>query len=240
MFSKTELFKVRLSFLCILIILFLAFGAKIGMEFQKSPSPFVASLPLERQFSLQLLRGFLGGLRPVVADFAWIRLVVAWDRQQWFRVFENIQIATRTQPESILFWEVGAWYLAWNAAYAERANLLEPPFKRIQNERYWIDQGKKLLLEGIEFHADDYRLKLQLGILHMERTRDYEAAFQAFDHASRMPKAPAYVGRLAGNALEKTGEVQRTWDYWQKLLREAPSERDRAMIEKKIVKLKKP
>lgn len=201
---------------------------------------FKSKISMERQLSLQLIKGVFGGLRPAIADIAWIRLTYAWDRQQWFRVYENIKIATRIQPESEMFWEVGSWYLAWNAALSERRNLLEKPQKRLQNEKYWVQEGQKLLKEGLSYHPQSSKLWVQLGILHMERTRHYEEAFHAFLTASELPGARSYVARLAGNALEKSGDYSRAIAYWESLLDQAKTEGDRAMIEKKLLKLKKP
>ncbi len=214
-------------------------GKRFFEEIQPQPE-LNAYLPLGKRFEQQFIRGVLGGWRPVVADIAWLRVTTSWESRQWNRLYENIRIATRMQPESLIFWDMGAWHLAWNASLAERNNRLESRMEvRKEQELYWVEQGKNLLEEGTIYHPTHYKLWLQLGLLHQERRHDYRAAYECFLKSSQFDGAPSYVARMAGYALEKQGDPEAALNYWEKLLEKSSHLSDRSLIEKRLLKLKK-
>jgi hypothetical protein len=198
------------------------------------------TLPWEKRFQQKVIQGVFGGFRGVIADVAWLNVTTAWESRRWVRVQENIWIATRIQPESLLFWDVGAWHLAWNASLGERNNVMEISLqRRMDRERFWVEQGRRLLEEGLVYHPQSYKLWLQLGWVHHQRRHDYGAAYECFLKAGESPGAPSYVPRLAGYALEKQGETQKAIEYWKSLLEKSTRPVDRSMIEKHLLKLEK-
>ena len=60
----------------------------------------------------------LSGFRSLVADVVFIQAHVAWERTEWGRVFLLFREATTLQPRSVMFWDMAAWHMAWNASVA--------------------------------------------------------------------------------------------------------------------------
>ena len=60
----------------------------------------------------------LSGFRSVIADFLFIQAHVAWERTEWARVLLLFRQVTTLQPRSVLFWDMAAWHMAWNASAA--------------------------------------------------------------------------------------------------------------------------
>ena len=215
-------------------------GGKLFLEAIKPAPAAQSSLSWGKRVQQQLIQGVLGGWRPVVADIAWLRVTTAWESRQWTQLYESLRIATQTQPESLLFWDMGAWHLAWNASLGEKNNRFESRAEiRKERELYWIEQGRLILEEGTVYHPDHYKLWLQLGMLHQQRRQDYEAAFRCFLKSSELPGAPSYVARMAGYLLEKQGDKERAREYWQSLLARSIRPSDRQLIEKRLLKLEK-
>ncbi len=226
----------------VLLILMIVWGGggKLFYEGMNLSPENKTSLSWGNRFEQQLICGVLGGWRPVVADLAWLRVTTSWESRQWSRLHENIRMAVRMQPESLLFWDIGAWHLAWNASLGERNNRLESQMeKRHERELYWIEQGRSLLEEGVRYHPNHFKIWLQLGLLHQERRHDFGAAYDCFLRASHLEGAPGYVARLAGYALEKQGDRARALEYWNDLLERSSNPADRTLIEKRLLKLEK-
>jgi hypothetical protein len=66
----------------------------------------------------------LSGFRSLVADVAFIQAHVAWERTEWGRVLLLFREATILHPRSVLFWDMAAWHMAWNARSRRTARSL--------------------------------------------------------------------------------------------------------------------
>ena len=91
----------------------------------RSPRP-IASLHFARSLSISALReqigqlGFIAGIErfsSLVADVLFIQAHVAWERTEWGRVLLLFRQVTTLQPRAILFWDMAAWHMAWNAEH---------------------------------------------------------------------------------------------------------------------------
>src|SRR5450755_4716411 len=60
----------------------------------------------------------LSGFRSLVADVLFIQAHVAWERTEWGRVLLLFRQVTTLQPRALLFWDMAAWHMAWNASAA--------------------------------------------------------------------------------------------------------------------------
>src|SRR5213079_3455893 len=60
----------------------------------------------------------LSGFRAIVADGLFIQAHVAWEQTEWGRVLLLLRQVTTLQPRSILFWDMAAWHMGWNASVA--------------------------------------------------------------------------------------------------------------------------
>jgi hypothetical protein len=166
--------------------------------------------------------GLLAGFRGVVADFIWIQSHSRWEKHQWLQQYNDMQIATMLQPQSVLLWDLGAWHMAWNIAYAERvATNNYTAAQGIKRERVWHERGRDFLLRGLQNIPNKYDLYFKLGWLYFSKFNQspegYAKAAQYFYQAAQFKEAPTYVGRLYARCLESTGDLKGAYDYWKYL-----------------------
>ncbi|MEO5719887.1 MAG: hypothetical protein ABIR71_00270, partial [Chthoniobacterales bacterium] len=134
----------------------------------------LASLPLELDLREQIGQlGFvaaLSGFRAVVADFLFIRAYIAWERTEWSRVLFLFRQITTLQPRSILFWDMAAWHMAWNASTAALHDSSQPrPALRLKAQREYFDLGRDFLEHGIRNNPDRPQLYEALGRLYRDK-----------------------------------------------------------------------
>jgi hypothetical protein len=202
----------------------------------------VLKLPMERQLSLlhrQLhfravefnlgLReqigqlGFvaaLSGFRSLVADVLFIQAHVAWERTEWGRVLLLFRQVTTLQPRAILFWEMAAWHMAWNASVAALNDPAQPRLAlRIKAQREYFALGKDFLERGIQNNPERPQLYESLARLYKEKYKDHEPASEFFAKAAALPGAPSYDKRFAAYELsycegrEREAYEQLRWLY---------------------------
>src|SRR6185295_13858761 len=88
----------------------------------------------------------LSGFRSLVADVAFIQAHVAWERTEWGRVLLLFREATTLQPHSILFWDMAAWHMSWNASVAALNDPSQPrQALRVKAQREYFALGRDFL-----------------------------------------------------------------------------------------------
>ena len=133
----------------------LAFGVvRLPLEHKLVGPDRTSGAPLNLHLRDQLGQlGFvaaLSGFRSLVADFLFIQAHVAWERTEWGRVLLLFRQATTLQPRSILFWDMAAWHMAWNASAAALNDQTQPRASlRIKAQREYFALGKDFLERGI-------------------------------------------------------------------------------------------
>jgi hypothetical protein len=144
----------------------------------------------------------LSGFRSLVADVAFIQAHVAWERTEWGRVLLLFREATTLQPRSVLFWDMAAWHMAWNASVA----ALHDPFlpndalrRKAQHE--YVALGKDFLERGIKNNPDRPQLYESLARLYKEKLNNHAAAARLFARAAALPSAPGRDKRFAAYEL---------------------------------------
>jgi tetratricopeptide (TPR) repeat protein len=196
--------------LLVLIVAVLAFGA--------------ARLPLEHglleqhralhfqgvDFNLGLREGLgqtafiaaLSGFRSVIADGLFIKAQVAWENTEWGRVLLLFRQATTLEPRSVLFWDMAAWHMGWNASAAA---LNDPtiPRRALREKaaREYYDIGKDFLERGIRYNPDKPQLYESLARLYQQKYNDHLHASQMYAKAAQLPNAPSYDKRFAAYEL---------------------------------------
>lgn len=184
----------------------LLFGAvRIPMEHQLEQSHHRAGLrAVDFDLSLREQLGQLGfvaalsGFRSVVADALFIQAHVAWERTEWGRVLLLFRQVTTLQPRAILFWDMAAWHMAWNASVAALRDPRQPRLAlRVKAQREYFALGKDFLERGIRNNPDRPQLYEALGRLYRDKYNDHEKAADAFGKAAARPGAPSYDKRFA-------------------------------------------
>ncbi len=146
----------------------------------------------------------LSGFRSPLAAFLWIDLHTAWENTEWGRMAGIIDTVTTLQPRSLLYWDLSAWHMAYNASVAAMQDEKQPSEAlRIRAQRQYFELGKEILQRGIRNNPDSYQLYLQLGVLLRDKFEDHCGSADAFLRASEFPDAPLYCRRFAGYEMAR-------------------------------------
>jgi hypothetical protein len=144
----------------------------------------------------------LSGFRAPVADALFIQAHVAWEQTEWGRVLLLFRQITTLQPRSVLFWDMAAWHMAWNASVAAMNDSTQPRLAlRIKAQREYFALGKDFLERGISNNPDKSQLYEALGRLYKEKYNDHAHAAEFFAKAAALPGAPSYDKRFAAYEL---------------------------------------
>ena len=144
----------------------------------------------------------LSGFRSLVADVLFVQAHVAWERTEWGRVLLLLRQVTTLQPRSVLFWEMAAWHMAWNASVAALNDPAQPrQALRIKAQREYFALGKDFLERGIKNNPDRPQLYEALGRLYRDKYHDHERASKCFAAAAKRPGAPSYNKRFSAYEL---------------------------------------
>jgi tetratricopeptide (TPR) repeat protein len=144
----------------------------------------------------------LSGFRSLVADVAFIQAHVAWERTEWGRLLLLCREATTLQPRLILFWDMAAWHMAWNASVAALHDPALPnDVVRRKAQREYLALGKDFLERGIKNNPDRPQLYESLARLYKEKLNNHAAAAEYYARAAALPGAPEYDKRFAAYEL---------------------------------------
>lgn len=168
----------------------------------------------------------LGGFRSIVADIVFIRANVAWERTEWSRVLLLLRQATTLQPHSILFWDMAAWHMAWNASTAAMTDQTQPLALRIKKQRDYFAIGKDFLEHGIRNNPDKPQLYEAMARLYQAKYNDHAHASEYFAKAAELPGAMSYDRRFSAYELSYCeGREQEAYDRLRALYEEGEKER---------------
>ena len=169
----------------------------------------------------------LSGFRSPLAAFLWIEAHNAWERTEWGRMAGLFDTVTTLQPRSLLYWDMAAWHMAWNASVAAMQDEKQPSEAlRIRAQRQYFDLGRDFLERGIRNNPDRYQLYLQMGVLLLDKLEDHCGAADAFLLASQFPDAPPYCRRFAGYEMAKCpGREREAYELLRRLYLEGESQR---------------
>ena len=169
----------------------------------------------------------LSGFRAIVADALFIQAHVAWERTEWSRVLLLFRHVTTLQPRSILFWDMAAWHMAWNASVAAMNDRAQPRLAlRVKAQREYFALGKDFLERGIKNNPDRPELYETLARLYREKYKDHERASEFFAKAAALPGAPRYNRRFSAYELSYCeGREREAYDRLRQLYDEGEKER---------------
>ena len=144
----------------------------------------------------------LSGFRSVVADALFIEAHVAWEQTEWGRVLFLFRQITTLQPRAVLFWEMAAWHMAWNASTAAMNDPHQPrPALRLKAAHEYLQLGKDFLDRGIKNNPDRPELYEALARLYRDKLEDHAHASEFFAKAAALPGARSYTKRFAAYEL---------------------------------------
>lgn len=175
------------------------------------------NLGLRQQIGQVGFLAALSGFRSVVADLIWIQAHAAWANTQWARMALLLNNATALQPRNLMFWDMAAWHMAWNASVAAIDDTRQPRMAlRVKAQREYFELGKDFLVRGLENNPDRYVLHDRLALLYREKLKDSCSAAAEYEKAASFPDAPEYEKRFAAYALAECPGHER--EAYQRLL----------------------
>jgi hypothetical protein len=169
----------------------------------------------------------LSGFRSLVADAVFIQAHVAWERTEWGRVLLLFRQVTTLQPRSILFWDMAAWHMAWNASTAAMNDRTQPrQALRIKAAREYLHLGKDFLERGIKKNKERPELYEALARLYRDKYQDHERASEFFAKAAVLRGAHSYARRFAAYELAQCpGREREAYDQLRALYDSGERER---------------
>ncbi len=169
----------------------------------------------------------LSGFRAIVADMLFIEAHAAWEQTDWARVLLLFREVTTLQPREVLFWDMAAWHMAWNASTAAVNDRSQPrETLRIKAQREYFALGKDFLERGIRNNPDRPQLYEALARLYRDKYRDHERASEWFAKAAAVPGAMSYDRRFAAYELSYCeGREQQAYERLRALYDEGEKER---------------
>lgn len=174
----------------------------------------------------------LSGFRSLVADVLFIQAHVAWERTEWGRVLLLFRQVTALQPRAILFWDMAAWHMAWNASTAALNDPAQPRLAlRLKAQREYLDLGRDFLERGIRNNPERPQLYEAMARLYRDKYDDHEHAAEFFGKAATLPEAPSYVKRFAAYELAQCpGREREAYDRLHALYEMGERERLPALL----------
>ena len=169
----------------------------------------------------------LSGFRAIVADGLFIQAHVAWEQIEWGRVLLLFRQITTLQPRAILFWDMAAWHMAWNASVAAMNDRTQPRLAlRVKAQREYFALGKDFLERGIKNNPDRPHLYEALATVYKEKYKDHEHASEFFAKAAVLPGAPSFDRRFSAYELSYCeGREREAYDRLRQLYNEGKKER---------------
>jgi len=160
------------------------------------------NLGLRQQIGQAGFLAALGGFRALVADGLWIEAHVDWTRTEWGKMLFLFNNVTALQPRNIMFWEMSAWHMAYNASAAAIQDTRQPRLAlRLKHQHEYFLIGKDFLERGIQNNPDRYNLYESLANVLRDKLKDHCAAAIEYGKAAQFPDAPAYEVRFAAYEL---------------------------------------
>jgi hypothetical protein len=169
----------------------------------------------------------LSGFRSIVADALFIQAHVGWERTEWGRVLLLFRQITTLQPRAVLFWDMAAWHMAWNASVAALNDKNQPRLAlRVKAQREYFALGKDFLERGIKNNPDRPQPYEAMARLYKEKYKNHERASEFFAKAAALPGAPSYERRFSAYELSYCeGREREAYDRLRRLYDEGEKER---------------
>lgn len=168
----------------------------------------------------------LSGFRSIVADFLWIQAHIDWTRTEWGKMLLIFNNVTALQPRNLMFWDMSAWHMAYNASNAALEDRSQPrEALRLKHQREYFEIGRDILQRGIRNNPDRSLLYDRLALIDRDKFHDHCAAAELYAEAAAQADAPGYEHRFAVYELSYCpGHEQEAYGKLLALYRAGPSE----------------
>jgi len=103
---------------------------------------------------------FAGPLRPLLADFLWLRAIDSQDNRRYYEAYTLSCMILRLEPRYTPVWVFTGWNLAYNISWDQ----VHP-----EDRFRWIMSGIELMEEGVRRNPDSLDVRGQLGHIYAHR-----------------------------------------------------------------------
>ena len=172
--------------------------------------------------------GVLGGLRSLVADFAWLELNRKWEARDRAGLGAMIQLVTSIDPRPEFFWINSARMIGydvphWRIAEAGGYGLVSETEQATINVEQAM-QALALLDQALSYHSGSARLKLEIGQIYLNRLQNYELAADWFLKATKEKDAPYFAGRVYADLLVRLHREREAYAFLKELYLNLPED----------------
>ncbi len=189
--------------------------------------PEIGRKELEPTLGQGVLLGVLGGLRTVVADFAWIRSYVFWERRDRPGCETLMRTACTLDPHARYFWENAGLRIGLDMAHWEirrRGGYAKVPAETQERLfRQYARRGLDVLEEGLGHARNRTALLLAAGFIAEGKLKDLRLAADYYRQAAEAPDAPWYAARIAADFDWGAGRREEAYrwyrQYWETRMR---------------------
>jgi hypothetical protein len=150
-----------------------------------------------------------GGLRPVLADIAWLKMSAAWEKRDDVATVRWIGIATKIDPLPLYFWINGARIVAydlteWRLGAMRQSDELPQVQARIVREQAMraLDRLDAARLQ----HPGVAAIWIERANIQYVRLGDVSGAAESYRQAARCADAPYFAARLHAELLRRSGD----------------------------------
>ena len=183
-------------------------------------------LGLRQQIGQVAFLAALGGFRAAIADGLWIQAHMDWTRTEWGRMYFLFNNVTALQPRNMMFWDMSAWHMAYNASVAAVEDKRVPRMAlRLKHQHEYFLIGKDFLERGIQNNPDRWKLYEALANLLRDKLQDHCAAAAQYALAAKFPDCPTYEDRFSAYELSYCpGHEKEAYDQLVRLYRKGEKE----------------
>ena len=160
----------------------------------------------------------VGGLRPALATFFYLRAITNFNELRWYELMESFRLINQIQPRSGFYWETAVWHTAWNAASHYRDDHTLPDRVRISKFYEFVDYGIDIAEKGLTYVRNDSTFYDRLGALYTSRRPDPDKAAE-YTHMAHVVGGRDYRERIYAFSLVKRAEKESWYEAYEILRR---------------------
>lgn len=174
---------------------------------------------------------FAAGWRELAGDLLWLKVNLAWEREDIIGTTALIKLTATIAPDVIYFRVNGARMIAhdmpgWRMLDSRGAQTLE---ERSRCEREQAAVALALLRDGLEIHHENASILIEMANIYMIRLRDIRTAAEFYHRAALQPHAPYYAGRIYAELLKRMGQEREAYAWLCEMHSTLPFDDERAM-----------
>lgn len=155
----------------------------------------------------------LGSFRGLAADLAWLRVHLAWERQDEAAVERWSDLATTLEPTAVSFWLNAARMVAHDFAESKYAAAVQQHGAwETQRRALFREQANRALARLERARAacgDDPRIWIEMGNIHLHRRDDLAEAARCYGRAADAAEAPLYARRIEAGLWWRLGQREK-------------------------------